>query len=224
VTLRQAVAGRLPAFVAGLYCVLVCVLPVGLAPTAPLVARLASWVSLLSVPLGLFVPQPRLAVIAGIFGVLGGATITFGAALWVGQPVPVTMFGVLGFFGLSLAWGALSSPAAREGVGQGVVADWLMPRRRVPALHATLARVFLLSLPLLLLVPLRLPLPGQATFALVLSLGAILLLAPRTTDVLSRIWVSDVTAPGEKARVLGGTLVIALLVLALGWVWQLGRP
>jgi len=224
VTLRQAVAGRLPAFVAGLYCVLVCVLPVGLAPSAPPVARLASWFSLLSVPLGLFVPQPRLAVTLGIGGVLGGAAATFGAALWAGQAVAVTKLGVMGFFAFALAWGALSSPAARQGIGQGVVADWLMPRRRVPGLQATLARVFLLSLPLLLLLPLQLPLPGQATFALVLSLGVILLLAPRSTDVLSRLWLPDVAAPGERGRVLRAIPLLVLLLLALGWVWRLGPP
>jgi hypothetical protein len=216
--LRRAVAGRLPVFVAGLYCTLVCVLPVGLAPTAPPAARVFSWLCLVSLPLGLLLPQPQLALLAGMVGVLGGATGTFAAALWAGQTIVPTELGVLGFFVLALAWGALSSPAARQGVGQGVTLDWLTARRRVPRQQVVLARIFLLTLPVLLIAPLRLVLPGQATFALVLSLSLILWLAPLTSDLMARSWIPDPAVAIGRARALRVVAVVALLVLGLVWV------
>jgi hypothetical protein len=188
VTFRQVAAGRLPVFLAGLYCVVVAVLPVGLAPTTPALGRAAMWLSLLSLPVGLLA-HPRLALASGVVGVIGGAIGTFAAALWAGQAIEATPLGVLGFFALALAWGALSSPAARQGVGQGVRAEWLTPRRSVSQSQVLLASLVVLALPLLLLPPLWLEIDGEATFALVASLGLVLVLAPRAADLFTRFWL-----------------------------------
>lgn len=216
--LRRAVAGRLPVFVAGLYCALVCVVPVGLSPAAPPLASACSWLCLASLLLGLFAPSARLALLVGMLGVLGGGIGAFAAVLWSGQPIVATPLGVLGFFALALAWGALSSPAARQGVGQGVRLEWLTARRRVPRTQVLVASLFLLSLPLLLLAPLQLALPGQATFALVLSLGVILWLAPRTSDLMTRIWLPEPAVAKSRIRALVVAVAVALLALALLWV------
>lgn len=222
-SLRQAAFGRLPVFVAGLYCVLVTVMPVGLSPTALPLARAATWVCLLCLPLCLLAPVPRVALLAGTVGVLGGALVALGVTLAAGRELGAPRLGVLGFFALPLAWGALSSPAARQGIGQGTPADWLRPRRSVPRWQVTLAGLLLLGLPLLLLWPLGVTPPAKATFALVLSLGLIVLLARTASEVFTHVWLPDAAPPHDptRARRIAGRFV--LLALALGAVVLLSR-
>jgi len=188
-TWRERAAGRLPVLVAGLYCVVTTVVPVGWSPGAPALARWLTWLSLLSLPLGFEAPSPRLALLLGVGGVIGGAIGTFATALWAERTIEATPLGVLGFFALALAWGALSSPAAQHGALQGVRAEWLTPRRSVAPWQVFAASALVLGLPLLLLPPLALEENGAATFALVAALGLILLLLPRVAELSTRFWL-----------------------------------
>lgn len=217
---QKAVAGRLPVFIAGLYCVLVAVLPVGLSPAAPGAARAGAWLCLAFLPLGLLVPQPRAALFMGTAGVLGSTVLVFAATLWNSGTIQLAPLGVLGFFALSLAWGALSSPAARPGVGQGVRAEWLSARRRIPAWQGRVAASFLLLLPLLLLVSFWLEEPAEATFALVVALAVVLALAQLTTEIWSRIWLPDAfVSPNRRSGLrLAAALALAVLVALVGWL------
>jgi hypothetical protein len=188
-TWRALAAGRLPAFVAGLYCVVATVMPVGLQPGVPPAAGWLARLALACLLLGLLAPSPRIALWVGIGGVLGCSIGTFGVLLWAGRAIEATPLGVLGFFALSLAWGALSSPAAEQGALRGTRAEWLAPRRSVPAWQVLLASLFVVALPLLLLLPLGLEQEGEATFGLVAALGLILLLLPRAADLVTRFWL-----------------------------------
>lgn len=221
---RKVVAGRLPVFIVGLYCALLAVVPIGFLPTAPMPARLATWLCLASLPLGLLVPQPGAALFIGTLGLLGGATVVFATTLWAGGTVPLAPLGVLGFFALSLAWGVLSSPAARPGVGQGVSAEWLTARRRVPRWQGRLASGLLLCLPLLLLVGMWLDEPAEATFALVVALALVLWLAHATTAWWTRAWLPDPprVPASERTRSLLGALALVLLVVLVGWLVRRG--
>lgn len=222
--IQKAALGRLPVFIAGLYCALLAVLPVGLSPSAPGAARAGAWLCLAFLPLGLLVPHPRAALFMGTAGVLGSAVVVFAATLWAGGSVQQAPLAVLGFFALSLAWGALSSPAARPGVGQGVHAEWLSARRRIPAWQGRLAAVTLLLLPFLLLVSLWLEDPAEATFALVVALAVVLALAQFTTEVWSRIWLPDAFVSPQRRRgaKLAGAVLLVVLVGLVGWL--LRRP
>lgn len=222
---QKAVAGRLPVFIAGLYCVLLAVLPVGLSSSAPGAARAGTWLCLAFLPLGLLVPHPRVALFMGTAGVLGSAVVVFAATLWNSGTIQLAPLGVLGFFALSLAWGALSSPAARPGVGQGVRAEWLSARRRIPAWQGRVAATFLLLLPLLLLVALWLDEPAEATFALVVALAVVLALAQLTTEVWSRIWLPDAFVSPQRRRGihLAAALALAMLAALVGWLIRLQR-
>jgi hypothetical protein len=188
-TWRERAAGRLPVLVAGLYCAVTTVVPVGWAPGAPALAQRLTWLSLLSLPLGLLAPSPGLALLLGVGGVIGGAIGTFAAALWAGRTIEATPLGVLGFFALALAWGALSSPAAQHGVGQGARTEWLTPRRSIARFQVLATSTLVLALPLLLLPPLSLQEDGAATFALVAALGLILLCLPRVAELSTRFWL-----------------------------------
>jgi len=218
-SLRQAAAGRLPVFLAGLYCVAIAVVPVGFAPTAPLPARIATWMCCLALPVGLLSPWRTLALFSGTVGVLGGALGAFAVVLWGGGRVVLAPLGILGFFALSLAWGALSSPAARQGIGQGVATEWLQPRRHVARSQAIFAGALLLLLPLLLLVPLAIRAPAPGAFAYVVALGVVLVLARLATSLLTRLWLPD--TPLDP--LLRPAPVVALVAVAVGLAWLMAR-
>jgi len=217
-TLGEVVRGRLLVLVAGAYCVLVAVLPIGFAPGAPPLARAATWAALLCLLVTLDVPRRRIALYAGTVGVLGGSLGVFAAVLWEKGRVPAQPLAVLGFFALALAWGALSSPAAHPGAAHGTSVAWLRPRRSVPAWQVTLGSLTLLSLPLLLLLPLSVESPARATFALVLALCLVLLLARECTGIFTRAWLGDATPTQKSAHALRRVAEVALVSLALAAV------